>query len=159
MGDYNCEPLTVDRLRQSAKIARENQLNGLPDSSWQIGIQQWAADEIDRLRAELDDLRHCEICERKTGEEVPESLICVRCWNKVSAELANLNRQVLVRTEDMPLLARWWVKDEIGCCGYYGGNFAIGDKIKRIRDPDWDAEDHRPDEKGPITLVIVEPPE
>ena len=50
MNDYNCEPLTVERLRQSAHMTQENAAKGLPDSAWQEGIQNWAADELERLR-------------------------------------------------------------------------------------------------------------
>jgi len=46
-GYYNCSPLTVERLRQSARMTRENMLHGLPDSAWQVGIQRWAADQLD----------------------------------------------------------------------------------------------------------------
>lgn len=50
MNSYNCEPLTVGRLRQSVSVSRENANRGVCCAAWQIGIQQWAADEIERLQ-------------------------------------------------------------------------------------------------------------
>ena len=35
-------------------------------------------------RDELNDLRICEICERRTGVEAPETMVCVLCWNRMS---------------------------------------------------------------------------
>jgi len=35
-------------------------------------------------RDELNNLRICEICDRRTGVEAPETMICVLCWNRMA---------------------------------------------------------------------------
>jgi len=72
------------------------------------------------------------------------------------AELANLHRQVLVRTEDMPTNAKlfwkgvasnkYWLLSEPGWS-------------KPVLEPCQDKNDPCPNILGPTTLAIVEPPE
>jgi len=69
------------------------------------------------------------------------------------AELANLNRQVLVRPPEAPEWAVAWYKDEGGnCLWLIDDSTPVGDWIDN-------APDYRFEQEGEITLVIVEPPE
>ena len=48
---YNCAPLNIERLRQSADKIRDNARQGLICAAWQAGIQRWAADTIENQAA------------------------------------------------------------------------------------------------------------
>ena len=50
---YNCAPLNIERLRQSADKIRDNARQGLICAAWQAGIQRWAADTIEAQAEEL----------------------------------------------------------------------------------------------------------
>ncbi len=51
---YNCAPLNIERLRQSADKIRDNARQGLICAAWQAGIQRWAADTIEAQAEELE---------------------------------------------------------------------------------------------------------
>jgi len=57
------------------------------DTEMSDGERAEALRDVERLRDELYDLRTCENCGRETGAEVPETMICVRCWNRMSRRM------------------------------------------------------------------------
>jgi len=122
--------------------------------------------ELADLRAELDNalglIRMRGVSETR-AEHLPHALdvLLTRLDKEIQAqriELANLHRQVLVRTEDMEEDVVAWNKTAEGRCKYLHATHE-SDCYCMSGWGDDSAPDYRPDEEGPIFLVIVEPPE
>ena len=53
------------------------------------------ADELERLTAELSDVKICEICDRDThSNDYASTLVCLTCWNEVVTDRRRL-RQII----------------------------------------------------------------